>query len=268
MEAALARALKLWEEGASGDPGILNEAVVPWIEAACRRAQRRFPEALKRIDEALVLDGGALRGKILLSKSAILATVGDQEGMTEVLAEAAPLIDERKEPLIAVMLRFNLAVGLTMSGRAVEAELRLREVRRLAEQLGEELSLVRVVWLQGKVDAELGRTGEAMAAFQQVRRDFGAHELTFEYALVSLDLSHALLKEGRTAEVRVIAEEVLLTFTTQEIQREAFAALQIFCEAAKREAASVELARRVIEFLHRAQLDPELRFEETEGAEA
>jgi len=69
MEAALTRALKLWEEGEPGDPGLLNRAVVPWIEAACRRAQRRFPEALKRIEDALALDGGELRGKILLSKS-------------------------------------------------------------------------------------------------------------------------------------------------------------------------------------------------------
>ncbi|HEY7214191.1 MAG TPA: hypothetical protein VIC28_06140, partial [Thermoanaerobaculia bacterium] len=36
--------------------GALNAAVVPWIAAVIRRAERRFPEALKLIDEALALD--------------------------------------------------------------------------------------------------------------------------------------------------------------------------------------------------------------------
>lgn len=268
MEAALERALRFWDEGAPGDPGLLDPAVVPWIEAACRREQRKFKKALKRIDEALELDRGELRGKILLSKSAILAILNDTEGMTVALAEAAPLIDERKEPQIALMLRFNLIVGLTMIGQAAEAEPRLREIRRLAVKLGEVLGLVRVVWLEGKAATELGRNREAESAFKQVRREFESCQLALDYALVSLDLSILLLKEGRSAEVKLIAEEMFWIFTTQEIQREAFAALQLFCEAAKRETASVELAGRVIRFLQRGQLDPGLRFEETEGAEA
>jgi hypothetical protein len=48
------------------------------------------------------------------------------------------------------------------------------------------------------------------------------------------------------------------------VQPEALAAIGIFCEAARREAATVELARRVIRFLDRSQHDPELKFEEVE----
>src|SRR5436309_1669935 len=54
-EEAFARAKKLWEAGAAADPGLLNAAWLPWIESSLRRDQRRFPEALKRIDEALAL---------------------------------------------------------------------------------------------------------------------------------------------------------------------------------------------------------------------
>ena len=69
-----------------------------------------------------------------------------------------------------------------------------------------------------------------------------------------------LLEQGRTAEVRTLAEEMLQIFRTQKVEREALAALQLFCDAARREAATVELARRMVKFLHRAQHDPELRF--------
>jgi hypothetical protein len=54
---------------------------------------------------------------------------------------------------------------------------------------------------------------------------------------------------------------MLPIFRSQEVEREALAALRLFCEAARRKTATVELARRVVRFLHRAQHDPELRFE-------
>ncbi|HVR96513.1 MAG TPA: helix-turn-helix transcriptional regulator, partial [Thermoanaerobaculia bacterium] len=59
-EVAMVRAWKLWEAGATGDPGRLNPAWLPWIEAALLRAQRRFPEALRRINDALAIQGGEL----------------------------------------------------------------------------------------------------------------------------------------------------------------------------------------------------------------
>lgn len=265
MESSLARALKLWEEGASGDPGLLNPAVVPWIEAACRREQRRFKEALKRVDEALELDRGELRGKILLTKSGIFKALGDAEGSTSVLTEAEPLIDQKKDPRLALYLRFNLLSDLSRLGRSEQAQGGLEEVRRIAERLGERLDLARVVWLSGLIAADLGQGAEAEAAFKQVRREFESHKLTYDYALVSLDLSLLLLEQGRPGEVRVVAEELHEIFQQLKIAPEALMALTIFSEAARRETATLELTRQVTRYLQRAQHDPELRFEETEG---
>ena len=84
---------------------------------------------------------------------------------------------------------------------------------------------------------------------------------------MSLDLSFVLLEQGRTAEVAKVAEEMLWIFKAQEVPPAALAALQVFREAARQEAATVELTRRIERFLRRAQLDPELRFEGV-GAEA
>ncbi|HEX4966846.1 MAG TPA: tetratricopeptide repeat protein [Thermoanaerobaculia bacterium] len=265
---ALAQGRKLFEAGAAGDPGFLNEVWLPWIESALRRAQRRFPEALNRIEEALALDRGELRGKILIAKANLHDALGDTEASTAALSEAAPLIDARREPRHAFGLRFNLAVDLINLERYEEAEARVPEVRALAEKLGEELDLTRTLWLQGKLHAGLGRREEARRAFAQVRRVFEKRDLAFDYALVSLELALLLLEQGRTAEVRALAEEMLLIFQTQKVEREPLAALQLFCDDAKLEAATVDLTRRVVKYLYCAQHDPVLRFVDEKGAEA
>ena len=55
-----------------------------------------------------------------------------------------------------------------------------------------------------------------------------------------------LLQEGHTVEVRELALAMGWIFKAQGIAREALAALQLFCDAARQEAATVELARQII----------------------
>jgi len=219
----------------------------------------------KKIEEALQLDSGELRGKILLSKSAILAVAGDTAGVAEALIEAGLLIDEEREPRDALVLRFNLLAALCDLNRAEEAQQRLPQVRRLAEKLGGAWDLTRVVWLEAKTYAALGHPDEAWTRFEQVRREFVRESMAFDYALVSVELSLVLLRQGRTAEVRAIVEEMYWIFKSQEVKHEPLAALEIFCEAARREAATVDLTRRVLHYLHRAQYDPERPFDEEAG---
>src|SRR5215203_4490148 len=129
---ARARARQLWEDGEPGDPGLLNEALLPWVEAALHRAERDFPLALKRIGEALELDNGELKGKILLTKGYIHHTLDEPEASTAAILEAIPLIDTEREPRLAWVVRHNLIADLLYLGRAEEAKRKLPEARRLA----------------------------------------------------------------------------------------------------------------------------------------
>jgi tetratricopeptide (TPR) repeat protein len=258
---ARARARKLWEDGEAGDPGLLDEALLPCIEAALFRAERDFPEALKKIGEALALDNGELKGKILLTRASIYHALDEPEASIQAILEAAPLLDTEREPRLAWCVSYDLIVNLVHVGRAEDARLALPQVRRLAERLGGVRDLERVVWLESKVAAGLGDFVTAQAGFEQVRRAFAEPDLSYDYALVSLDLSALLLGRGETGRVRTVAKEMVFIFRAQQIHREALAALRLFCEAAEKEAATVGFAQRVSRYLYRAQHDPELKFE-------
>ncbi|HKH48605.1 MAG TPA: hypothetical protein VKM72_28405 [Thermoanaerobaculia bacterium] len=261
-DAALVKARTLWAAGAPGKPGFLSEAIALALEAKLHQSRRRFHLGLQRIDEALAADTGELKARLLLNKAQILDALGNTETASAVLREAVSYIDEQQDPRAALGVRFQFLLNLCLAGRAREAAPGLRVVRALAEKVGQGLDVSRVEWLTGKIAAGCSQAKEAETAFEQARKEFASSDppLAFDYALVSLDLALLLLEQNRTSEVRPLAEQTVNLFRRYGIQREALAALQIYCEAAKREDATVELTRQVIRFLHRSQHDPELTF--------
>jgi hypothetical protein len=72
------------------------------------------------------------------------------------------------------------------------------------------------------------------------------------------------LKQGRPGEVKTLARQMTPIFQAQGVHREALAALRLFCRAAGDETVTVEMARHLVEYLHRARYDPKLRFKESE----
>ncbi len=255
------RARALWKAGAPGDPGLLSEARVLGLEACLRFNQRQSVEALKLLDQALAVDQDGETRFLLIVRARVLEQIGDYDGAIENLRQAAPLIEGKQEPRQLLVVRFNLLRNLCHLQRFAETQMLLREVRALAERLGQDLDLLRTLWLEGWVAAGLGRRQEAIASLEQVSRDLTQRNIPFDAALASLELAALYLEEGRTTEVRQLAEELLPIFKAQEIYREALAAVTLFAQAARKETATVELVRRLLDYFYRAQHDPELRFE-------
>src|SRR5262249_20367182 len=112
-ERAFAKARSLWETGAATDPGMLDGSRVLDLEASLRRDQRRWAEALALLDEALAMSPSAGRsGRILLKKASTSEQRGDCEEAIAALEQAAPLLDAQREPRLAWVHCFNLAVNL------------------------------------------------------------------------------------------------------------------------------------------------------------
>jgi hypothetical protein len=80
---------------------------------------------------------------------------------------------------------------------------------------------------------------------------------------VSLELAELLQEQDRPAEVRTIVNELIPVFKAQCVTREALAAFELFRNAVEQETITVELARRCLEDLRRAEGPTEGRPERT-----
>lgn len=255
------RARRYWEEGALENLEFLTAARIFNLEASLRIGQRRIPEALILIEEALTLADDEERKTLLLKRASALEVSGDFEGAIAALGEATPLLVG--EPRLSCVLLFNLANNLLQAGRPQEAEEHLVQLRGLTSRLGNELDALRLRWLEGRIAAGLGRREQAISVLHRVREDLAEQKIAYDSALASLELAELYLEDGRTREVRSVARQILWIFQTQGVHREALAALRLFCEAAERETATLEMVRKIVDYLRRAQNDPSLRFEDS-----
>ncbi len=245
---AFMRTWSLWCVGTKADDELFPEWRLLSLEASLRRDQRLLPEALELLDRAEAGCGGEVMAvaRILLKKEHVLEVMGDTEGALAVLTQMAPLVEAAGDSNLLLRLRFNMADDLCQLGRHAEAAALLPGVRELAIEQANELDLLRLVWLEARIDARQDRTAAARAGLEQVRRKFSDLDMPYDAALASLDLAMIWLEAGQTVEVRKLAVEMEAIFRAKKIHREALAALTLFWAAAKRETATVELVRRVI----------------------
>lgn len=257
-EAAFAAAKRLWLSGT--DPlGLLDPGRMLDLEASLLRDQRRFAEALVCLDEAIVI--GRSQGRALIKKGLTLEVMGEYERAIEALLRAAPLIDRSTDPLLGNTLDFNLATTYCHVGHYAGAAELVPQVRSLAGNLGDKIFLIHVDWLQGRIAAGMDRREEALRLLAQARQGFDQRNMSYDVALTLLEEAVLLLEDGRATEVKVLAKELTKVFESKGVHREALGALKLFKEAAEREEATAEQARRVLGFLFRARHDEGLHFE-------
>ena len=169
-------------------------------------------------------------------------------------------VERDADPRLGNVLDFNLATNYCHAGLYREAADLVPRIRILATELGDRLDLVRLGWLEGRIAAGLGKTWEARKLLAQARKEFEERGMSFDVALILLEEAIPLLEEGQRTEVRSLAGELAKVFEAKGVHREALAALRLFHEAAEREEATAELARRVLRYLFRARHDQDLSF--------
>jgi hypothetical protein len=192
-----------------------------------------------------------LAGRALVQKAYTEIESCLPEGAIPLLRQAEPLLDRERDPRLLLCLRHNLLHCLAKVGRYAEADAMVPGVRALCQEIGWDLDLVRLRWVEGKIDFGLGRLESAEAAFREVQEELLSCRLGYDAALVSLDLALLYASEHRTADLKRLAAEILPAFESREIHREAMAALLMFQGACEEERLTVQLARQLADFLQR-----------------
>jgi transcriptional regulator with XRE-family HTH domain len=256
----MARAAEQWRSGADHDPGLLNESWMLHLEAALRRVRREVPAALDLLEQAIALDHWGETPGLLIGMAKTIEELGDYTGSISLLREAAPQLDCEREPRSALAIHVNLAFNLCFAGQFGSARLHLPEVRALAGRLNNQLDNLRVGWLEAKVAAGMGDLQGALAGFSRVRRGFERLHLTYDAALVTVELAEVHATLGRGAEARRLALEAIPLFDRQEVHPEARRALEALERAAAAEPVRPEPIRQIATYLHRARHNPQLRF--------
>jgi tetratricopeptide (TPR) repeat protein len=261
-EQAFALSAQLWREGAVGNPCFLDGARLLDLEASLCIDQRRLPEALRLLGEAAEqTHSERALGCILIKNAYVLELLGDYQGAVTHLERAAALIDEH-EVRLGWVLRFNLMVNLCHLGRAAEAAPLLTDLRSLALRIGKDLDQIRLRWLAGRIDAGVGKAEKAIEVLSSVRADFSARGIRYDEALVGLELAGLYLETGRTGDVKRLVRLMATVFQDEGVHAEAKKALGLFRRAVELETVTLELVRRLVAYLYRAQHDPSLQFEQ------
>lgn len=258
------RALALAEDRrlrGSGDERLAAEILD--LKSSLRRDQRLFDEAELAVSQAVrrYLDVGErhLAGRSLLNHATILSVGCQSDRALRTLEAALFLIDRQQEPRLFFLARFTRAQLLLATGRRAEAERVVQEITRDELRHGHPLDRLRWRWFEAQLAIEGGGPIGAEEALREIREEFLARGIGYDAALVSLDLALLYLRQGRMAEVKSLAAELLPIFEARNVRREALAALLLFERAAEAELVTHQLLSEVRSTLETARGLPDWR---------
>lgn len=255
-----------WSHLARGTGDLLEEAIHLDLRSSLLRARRRFGEAADVLQRAISIfqDLGERHraGTSLVKMATVHRHAGEPAAAIPLLHKAASLIDAEREPRLLLCARHNLILYTAEVGKYREAQDLYRDSRSLYRDFPDAWVQIRRKWVRGKISRGLGQPAVAESLFLAARQGFLAEGMSYDTALISLELATLYAEQGRTADLKVLAEEMLPIFASLQIHREALAALAYLRQAMEAERATVELVTKVAAYLDRARHDPELRFQE------
>jgi tetratricopeptide (TPR) repeat protein len=230
-------------------------AQIDHLEGSLRKDQRRFQEAEELLTRSAMLfrisGDAAETARVLLTLGALFFQQGLFGRAIETTEAALERLPPEEEPRLYLSGRHNLALYLAEAGRYTEAAGLLAADADLYRQIPEPWLQLRLSWLRGKMAAGLGDAAEAERLFRETRDGFVRQGNGYDAAMASLDLALLYLKEGRTADVLPLAEEMAALFEARDVHREALAAVLLFQEAAERDEVTAGMVRELATRLER-----------------
>lgn len=230
------------------------------LEASLRIDQGKFAAASELLDRSIRNqraagdDQGLARS--LVQKGICLAETGDPSGAAATQREALDLISPETDEHLYLCAVMNLALFLCELGSHAAARDILDANRPRLERRSDAWAALRTRWLEGRIALGLGETDAAERLLSGVRDGYLEQKKGVDAAMVSLDLANLLLRQGRIGELKQIARLIQPVFESQEIHREAIAALLLFQKAADAERVTAEAIGKLRDYLQRTRSAP------------
>jgi len=264
--AAADAALEIAEERRrQGTGNLLLLARLADLQASLFAHQRLLPDACELLDGVCQLyqkvGDDHLAGRALVSRGIYTNYEGQPRQALGFLRRGFALLDRERDPQLVISATESILEVMVQCGEYTAAAEMLLESGLREAWAGQPISLSKLRWVEGQIFAGLGKTGRAEAALQEARAGFLQHNRAFPAALVGLDLAAVWLGQGKRAEVKELAEDMLATFERLGIQREAVRAMGYLKRACERQRATPRTVRHVSGFLRRLEREPQLRFE-------
>lgn len=261
-ERAFLSADRCWKAGEGVRNGLLEEGLLFALRALLRRSQHRFEEEAALLEQAAAAATSVkFRVQVLLSRARLAKEVGDLEQAVAILRQASETAIPDDDGKVVLCIQHSLADSLSKLDRFPEAAALLPAVIDLSRRCGGQVDLIRLLWIEGRVAAGLGRREDGVATLRRVRGEFASRHMSYDTALVSLELAVLYSEQGRAEEVKTLARHMVPIFKARNIHQEVLAALSLFRQAAERERVSAEFARKVLAYLRKARHNPGLHFE-------
>jgi tetratricopeptide (TPR) repeat protein len=223
-------------------------------EACLRRDQRRFDEALERIDR--VCNFHRTHGREPdLHKLALALTirctinhgVGNTSEAVHDIGVALKHVDSSRSPESFAAAIHNLAWLLQESNHPKDlaaAASYVKSALRIGRFSRRSVPRAKLYWLQGLIGLRLGAARHAERNFRLASEIFAEQEMPYEVALVALDLASIYLEDARWSELGEIAEELAALVGARRVEGEIAAALALWQEAAATQSVTAQLHER------------------------
>ena len=242
----------------------LLEAKILGFRGALLADRQRFDSAFSALDRAISiyrrLGQRDEEARVQMVKGMHLGRAGYPDRAVKHLRLGLKLVDATENPRLELVGKHNLIDNLYRSGRYHQALALVPETRDLHQRLGGATDLTKFQWLEGLIARESGEVDRAEEIFGRVKQFFLDKGWAHDVALVSLDLSMLLLRQGLAKDLQELASEMLVIFQGLQINREAIAALVLFQKAVEMERATLGLVRDLAAYLKNSRNNPHLPF--------
>ncbi len=236
-----------------------------WIDS------RRFDRA--ELDLGLCLDEARactdlprfFRAEILLKLGYLYLCMANGRRAWRASRDAALLLAEAEAPRLCWLARQNELTALVAMSQHHAAAALLPRVKTLVQVAPAPQDPLRVTWTEARLAGALGHFDQAEQLFTTVRQGFLALGAGLSAAIATIELAQVLFANGKAALVRPLAEEMLVVFKAQNLDREFNAALVQFQQAALTERLTAEFLAELVTYCRKAEYDPRLRFRVARG---